>query len=88
MAPAPHVVWFQVDHVKPPQKMLLMTSGPSGYNAPRDQFLALAYVDEDFRPSLGGALRWQTVTDDDLSDNGWVPTHWAYPVNLAPPVMP
>lgn len=86
MAGDPHVVWFQVDHVKPPHKKLLMVSGPSGY-AVHEQFLALAYIDEEFRPSRGGPLRWQTVMSDALADNGWVPTHWAYPINLAPPVL-
>jgi len=78
---APAIKWFKVEDFEPPQKTLLMVTGPSGYSTYK-KFLALAYVDEDYRPSKGGPLRWQSVTDDSLSDNSWYPTHWARPVEL------
>lgn len=77
----PAVAWFDVSDVEPPQKTLLMVTGSSGYRTHR-QFLELAYVDEDFRPSRGGPRRWQSVQNDSLSESGYVPTHWAYPINL------
>ncbi|KEA07504.1 hypothetical protein [Rhizobium rhizogenes] len=77
----PVVAWFKVSDVTPPQNTLLMVTGSSGYRTHR-QFLELAYVDEDYRPSRGGPLRWQSVQNDALLDAGYVPTHWAYPIDL------
>lgn len=74
-------VWFKVAEVAPPQKKLLMVTGSSGYRT-HQQFLQLAYVDENYRPAVNGKLRWQAVTNDALSDAGFYPTHWAFPINL------
>ena len=72
--------WHKIDNLPPPERDLVMVTGPSGYSK-HNRFLALAYFDEEYRPSRGGPLRWQTVTNDDLSDCGFVPTHWAWPAN-------
>lgn len=75
------IVWHNVADNPPPQKTLLMVTGSSGY-ATHTKFLTLAYIDEEYRPSRGGPLRWQSVTNDSLSDNSWHPTHWAWPLGL------
>lgn len=75
------VVWHRVDEVKPPEKRLLMVTGDSTY-CTHKQFLTLAYYDEDYRPSRGGPLRWLSVQNDALTDQSWVPTHWAFPIEL------
>ncbi|ABF71340.1 p092 [Rhizobium phage 16-3] len=80
-AKKPNIAWLKVSEVAPPQRTLLMVTGSSGYRTYR-QFLELAYVDEEYRPSRGGPLRWQTVQNDALSDFGYEPTHWAYPITL------
>ncbi|WP_287353586.1 hypothetical protein [Mesorhizobium sp.] len=73
--------WHKIEDYAPPQRELVMVTGPSGY-VTHTKFLELAYVDEEYRPSRGGALRWQTVTNDALSDCGFYPTHWARIINL------
>lgn len=75
------VNWHKIEDLAPPQRELVMVAGPSGY-VTHKSFLELAYVDEEYRPSRGGELRWQTVTNDSLSDYGFFPTHWARPVAL------
>jgi len=75
------VNWHSIDEMAPSQRELVMVTGPSGY-VTHQRFLELAYVDEDFRPSRGGQLRWQTVTNDALSDCGFYPTHWARQINF------
>lgn len=75
------VNWHRIEDFVPPQRKLVMVTGPSGY-VTHTKFLALAYVDEQYRTSHGGRLRWQTVTNDDLSDCGFYPTHWALIINL------
>ncbi|MER9911679.1 hypothetical protein NKJ71_13700 [Mesorhizobium sp. M0050] len=75
------VEWKKIEDATPPEKKLLMVTGPSGYST-HGKFLSLAYIDEEFRPSRGGPLRWQTVTSDSLSDDGFYPTHWALPIEL------
>jgi len=75
------VEWHSVEERLPPQKTLLMVTGPSGYRTHK-KFLQLAYVDEDFRPSHGGPLRWIDHANDALTDGGLVPTHWAMPTEL------
>lgn len=72
--------WHKISDMPPPQKELVVVTGPSGY-VTHTRFLELAYVDEEFRPSRGGPLRWQTVTNDALSDGGFYPTHWARQLN-------
>lgn len=72
--------WHKISDFPPPQKELVLVTGPSGYTTHK-RFCELAYVDEEFRPSRGGRLRWQTVTHDALSDSGFYPTHWARPLN-------
>jgi hypothetical protein len=74
------VNWHAIADKAPPQKELLMVTGPSGYST-HTRFLGLAYIDEDYRPSRGGALRWQSVTNDSLTDGGFYPTHWARQIN-------
>ncbi|TGQ19270.1 hypothetical protein [Mesorhizobium sp. M00.F.Ca.ET.217.01.1.1] len=73
--------WHKITDRAPPEKQLLMVAGPSGY-CTHKTFLALAYIDEDYRPSRGGPLRWLDVTNESLSDLGWYPTHWAHQINL------
>jgi hypothetical protein len=73
--------WKEIEKCKPPENTLLTLTGPSGYIRYK-KFLCLGYYDEDFRPSHGGRIRWQSVTNDSISDNGWYPTHWAYPIEL------
>lgn len=73
--------WNAIKYTKPPQKTLLMVTGSSGY-VTHPQFLALAYYDEEFRPSKPGQIRWLDVTSEALSDRGWYPTHWALPIRL------
>lgn len=75
------VQWHDVETDAPPEKKLLMVTGDSGYVNNKD-FLCLAYYDEQYRPRLGGEIRWQSVTNDSLSDCGWYPKRWAHPINL------
>lgn len=75
------VKWFKVSEVNPPEQVTLMVTGDSGY-VTRRKFLELAYIDESFRPSRGGELRWLSVQNESLSESGYRPTHWAYPISL------
>lgn len=68
--------WHKVEDLSPPQRELVVVTGPSGY-VTHDRFLELAYVDDEYRPPIAGRLRWQTVTHDSLSEYGFYPTHWA-----------
>lgn len=73
--------WWKIDEFKPPEKKLVMVTGPSGY-VTHTKFMTLAYYDEEYRPSRGGPIRWLSVTNDALSDCSWYPTHWALPIDL------
>jgi hypothetical protein len=73
--------WKDIDKCRPPENVLLMVTGDSGYVRYK-KFLALAYYDEEYRPSMNSRIRWQSVCNDSLSDSGWHPTHWAYPLEL------
>lgn len=76
------VTWYHVDEYKPPQKTLLMITGPSGYRT-HQQFLTLAYVDDDYRPPIDGRSRWINVQNDAVTDQfPEGPTHWAMPMKL------
>jgi hypothetical protein len=73
--------WFPVA-VRPPEKKLVMVTGPSGY-ANHKTFLALAYYDNKYRPPLAdGEIRWLDVCNAALMDQSWIPTHWAHPIVL------
>lgn len=76
------ITWHRVEDHEPPQKTLLMVCGDSGYRTFNQKFLTLAYVDEEYRPSLGDELRWLSVQNDELTDQSWRPTHWAFPMDL------
>lgn len=80
-ADAAVIVWRTVDSVTPPAKKLLMVTGDSRYRT-HTRFLTLAYYDENYRPSRDGSIRWLNVQNDELSDLGWEPTHWAEPIGL------
>lgn len=69
--------WKKCTASPPPEGLLLLTCGDSGYT-PRDQFLALAYHDSEYRPPIDGRIRWLGVTGDALADHGWHPSHWAF----------
>lgn len=73
--------WRRVADHPPPQKRTLMVSGDSGYRG-ISKFLTLARVDEEFRPSLGGPLRWVDHAGDSLMGSGWTPEWWALPIAL------
>lgn len=73
--------WISVDDRMPGERRLVMVTGESGY-IKFSNFLTLAYYDEKFRPSKGGATRWLDLADDALLDHGWMPTHWAEVINF------
>lgn len=73
--------WHVIDEETPPERMPLMVTGPSGC-VTHKKFLALAYYDEGYSPSLDGETPWLGVDNDALADNGWRPTHWAYSIQL------
>ena len=76
------VQWHRVDDHKPPQNTLVMVTGDSGYRT-HTRYLTLAYVDEEYRPSLDGRPRWINVQNDGLSDQfPSEPTHWAHMMEL------
>jgi hypothetical protein len=75
------VVWHPINEEKPPENKLLMVTGPSG-SGKHQKFLTLAYYDNRYRPTLYGNIRWVGVTYSEISDQGWYPTHWAYPLEL------
>lgn len=68
--------WTAVNDAEPPQKMLVKVTGDSGY-VKHMKFMTLAYIDDDYRPRRAGPPRWLNVQNDELLDQGWVPTHWA-----------
>jgi hypothetical protein len=71
------ITWYKVETYPPPDKQLLLVTGDSGY-VNHKRFMTLAYIDESYRPSKGGPPRWLNVQNDELIDQGWEPTHWAY----------
>jgi hypothetical protein len=75
------VPWHSINTDNPPEDTLLMVAGPSGESIHK-KFLALAYYDEAYRPRRGGWYRWLDVNSFELSNCGWHPTHWAYPIEL------
>jgi hypothetical protein len=75
------VNWHRIEDMAPPERELVMVTGPSGY-VTHKQFLELAYYDEEYRPSRGGPIRWLSVQNDALSDFSYFPTHWARPIAL------
>ncbi len=75
--------WNPIFKLKPPEFKLVMVCGDSGYSL-HMQFIALAYYNNDYRPPLDGRIRWLDVTGTALSDYGWVPSHWAWPIGLPP----
>jgi hypothetical protein len=67
--------WTPVSEKEPPQDEIVLVRGPSGYGA--RQFVALAYIDDDFRPRFEkDEPRWLDVSDDELADRGWRPEEW------------
>lgn len=77
----PQITWTAVSESLPPDRRFVMVTGDSGYTTTRN-FLTLARLDKEFRPPINGRLRWLGINNDDLSDCGWRPTHWAEPINL------
>jgi hypothetical protein len=75
------IQWKEIEKCKPPEDTLLMVTGPSGYITHK-KFLCIAYYDETYRPSFNDRIRWQSVSNDSLSDCGWHPTHWSYLMEL------
>lgn len=81
------VRWFQVNpkltnNGLPPDKKLVMVTGDSGY-VTHKKFLTFAYLDQQYRPwKEGEEPRWLNVQNDALTDCGWRPKHWAYPLKL------
>lgn len=75
------VHWFNCDITMPDERKLVLLTGPSGY-VTHPKFLTLGYYDNEYRPPINGRTRWLNVQNDDLSDQGWVPTHWAKAINL------
>lgn len=64
--------WINVFHAFPEEKKLVMVTGDSGYRSNK-QFLCLAYRSSN---------TWLDVQGEPLRDMGWVPTHWAEPIQL------
>jgi len=75
------VQWHEIATNKPPEKSLLMLSGPSHSNI-HPKFLALGYHEEKFRPRFDGKIRWLDQHGDPFSDLGYEPEHWAFPMEL------
>lgn len=74
--------WFAVELRLPDENELVMLTGDSGY-VTHKKFLTLGYYDNEYRPPLpDGRIRWQSVQNDSLSDQGWEPTHWAKAIQL------
>jgi hypothetical protein len=70
--------WRCIDRHKPPEGVKLMITGPS-YMTTFNNYLTIAYYDEEYRPSDGGPLRWINIYNDAITDGNAQPTHWAYP---------
>lgn len=66
------IEWINVFHSFPNENELVMVTGDSGYMTNK-LFLCLAYRSSDV---------WLDVQGEHLTDMGWVPTHWAKPINL------
>lgn len=64
--------------VLPAGDEIVLVTGLSGYKAPNDRYVMLAYlrIDELFHTN-DGKVRWREMTGDLLSDGLPEPTHWA-----------
>lgn len=68
--------WISLSDRLPPDEQFVLLTGDSGYTS-TPSFVTVGRRYEAFRPSLMGFPRWLGVGDDNLSDQGWSPTHWA-----------
>lgn len=74
------VKWIRPVDEEPRQGELVAVTGPSGYGS--KPFLAMAYLDDQYRPRRLGPPRLIDVMNNALSDHGWQPTHWARDIKL------
>lgn len=76
-----NISWHDVNCDDPvPFNTFVLVTGPSGYIAgPYFICLAKARIVRDGRKFV-----WIGVAGDDLADNGWKPTYWAYVEFLLP----
>lgn len=56
------------------QKRLMLVKGTTGTMAPKDQFVALGFYDDEWHPNA--ADHWYDLNNDHFSDQGWKVTHW------------
>ena len=74
--------WHDLENSSPTERRAVLLTGPSGYRGPVEKFVVMGYFDEKFRPRGDGPIRWLMDNGDELSDFGWIPTHWRYPEAL------
>ena len=69
-------LWIAISDEMPPDEQFVLLRGDSGcITAP--EFIILGRTYFECRPTLpDGRIRWLDCTNEALSDNCWVPTHW------------
>lgn len=81
--PAGSIVWRDVRQHRPVDRKVYLVTGPSGYITDgMTRFVALARINEDYRPSRGGPLRWIDEGGDAITDRGWEVHFFADPILL------
>ncbi len=75
--------WVDLLEYLPPDTEFVLLRGLSGMRG--RSFVTLGRRDTKYRPSLNGYTRWLGVSNNDLADDGFVPTHWT---RIAVPEQP
>lgn len=69
-----HLPWRPVGLSVPTTRhQIVLVKGTTGMMAPKDQFVALAFYDENWHP---WSDHWYDMNNDHFADAGWKVTHW------------
>ena len=77
----PVIQWIPLDRRLPADQHYVLLTGPSGMTS-TSHFVVVGQRSMAYRPPINGKIRWLGVTNTDLSDYGFEPTHWAPLPNL------
>lgn len=77
----PVIQWIPLDQRLPADQHYVLLTGPSGMTS-TSHFAVIGQRSMAYRPPIHGKIRWLGVTNTDLSDHGFEPTHWAPLPNL------
>ncbi len=86
-AVTPAIKWIPLDQKLPADQRMVLLTGPSGMTS-TSHFVVVGQRHMAYRPPIRGKIRWLGVTNTDLSDSGFEPTHWAPLPNLPDPARP